>query len=230
MYKNIEILDKKKHAKIKFEGVDTLEVAKNIGIVPIGVDEVFEMSCISPVIISAGEVSEFVAFTGVSKEVNIYTSTNTSKYMPRFLTSYPFLNIVVADENKNLNTVVAIDKNEQYVAKNKKNFILDKSGELTKQADEKIATIRALDRQREIGKKIIKELKENDLLLQKDFRVKTDESEKVLLKEFYIVNREKLAQLPDATLALWAKKGWMGVIDAHTKSLNNFQKVLVSAS
>lgn len=228
MYKNIEILDKKKHAKIKFDGVDTLEVAKNIGIVPLGVDEVFEMSCISPVIISAGDSKEFVAFTGVSKEVNIYTNTN--KYMPQFLTSYPFLNIVVADENKNLNTVVAIDKNENYVAKNKKNFILDKSGALTKQADEKIATIRALDRQRAIGKKIIKELKENDLLLQKDFRVKTNESEKVLLKEFYIVNREKLAQLPDATLALWAKKGWMGVIDAHTKSLNNFQKVLVSAS
>jgi hypothetical protein len=226
MYKNIEVLDKKKHAKIKFESVDTLEVAKSIGVVPIGVDEVFEMSCIAPVIISAGDVSEFVAFTGVSKEVNIYTSAN--KYMPKFLTTYPFLNIVVADENKNLNTVVSIDNNTQYVDKNKKNFILDKSGELTKQADEKIATIRALDRQRSVAKTIIKELKENDLLLQKDFRVKSNDEETVLLKEFYIVNREKLSQLPDATLALWAKKGWMGIIDAHTKSLNNFQKVLVN--
>ena len=226
MYKNIEILDKKKHAKIKFDGVDTLEVAKNIGIVPIGVDEVFEMSCISPVIISAGEVGEFVAFTGVSKEVNIYTSTN--KYMPKFLTTYPFLNILVNDENNSLNTVVAIDNDTSYVAKDKKIFIFDKNENLTKDADEKIAIIRALDRQRSVGKSIIKELKENDLLLQKDFRVKSNDQETVLLKEFYIINREKLAQLPDATLALWAKKGWMGIIDAHTRSLNNFEKVLVS--
>ncbi len=34
MYKNIEILDKKKPYKTKFYSVDALEVAKHIGIVP----------------------------------------------------------------------------------------------------------------------------------------------------------------------------------------------------
>jgi hypothetical protein len=35
-------------------------------------------------------------------------------------------------------------------------------------------------------------------------------------------------KLDDATLASWARKGWIGIFDAHIKSLNNFQKVLQS--
>jgi len=223
MYKNIEILDKKKHNKTKFDSVDVLEVAKNIGIVPLGIDEVFEMCCIAPVVISAGDEAEFIVLTGISNGLNIYNKPNV--YIPKFVQTYPFLNITVQDENKNLNTIVAIDNYNKYVGKNKKNSIF-KSGELETLADEKIVALRTLHSRRDIGKKIIKELKEKDLLLQKSFNIKVKEEEKTILKEFYIINREKLLKLDDATLALWAKKGWMGIIDAQFKSLNNFEKVL----
>jgi len=223
MYKNIEILDKKKHNKTKFDSVDVLEVAKNIGIVPLGIDEVFEMCCIAPVVISAGDEAEFIVLTGISYELNIYNKPNV--YIPKFVQTYPFLNITVQDENKNLNTIVAIDNYNKYVGKNKKNSIF-KSGELETLADEKIVALRILHSRRDIGKKIIKELKEKDLLLQKSFNIKVKEEEKTILKEFYIINREKLLKLDDATLALWAKKSWMGIIDAQFKSLNNFEKVL----
>jgi hypothetical protein len=226
MYKNIEVLDKKKHEKLKFDNVDALEVAKNIGIVPLGVNEVLDMCSFAPVIISAGEEAEFIAFTGISKEITLYNKNNI--YLPKFLHSYPFLNVVVQDEKKNLNTVVAIDNNKEYVGKNKKNNLFTKNSELEKQANEKIRFIRELNTQRDIGKKIIEELKAKDLLLKRDFKVKLKDEEKTILKEFYIINREKLLQLDDATLALWAKKGWMGIIDAHTKSLNNFQNILIN--
>jgi len=228
MYKNIEILDKKKHENIKYEDCSTLEVAKNIGVVPLGIDEVFDMCCISPVIISAGDTSEFITLTGISPKVNIYNSGR--KYMPKFLSTYPFLNVLVQDENKKLNTIIAIDNNLEISEENKKNLVFTKSGDLSKDADAKITLVRTLDRQREIGKRVIKELKEKDLLIKKDFRVKVKDEEKIVLKEFYVIDREKLVALDDETLALWAKKGWMGIFDAHFKSLNNFEKVLVSAS
>jgi len=64
--------------------------------------------------------------------------------------------------------------------------------------------------------------------MKKDFTVKYEDKEKMILDNFYIINRKKLIELEDKVLATWAKKGWMTVIDCHIKSLNNFQKVLSS--
>ncbi len=224
MYRNIEILDKKKHAKVKFNSVDALEVAKNIGIVPLGIDEVLDMSCVAPVLISGGENAEFIAFTGISTEVTLYK--NSGHYLPRFVQTYPFMNIVVKDENNNYNTVIAIDNDKKYVGVKKQNSILSKNGDLGKVALEKIELVKKLDVQRNISKIIIKELQKLDLLIQKSLKIKTNNGEQTIIEEFYIINREKLLKLDDATLALWAKKGWMGIIDAQFKSLNNFEKVL----
>jgi hypothetical protein len=226
MYKNIEILDKTKHSTMKFETVDASIVAQNIGIVPLGINEVLDMSSIAPVLISAGENAEFIAFTGISKEITIYNRTNN--YIPSFISAYPFVNIVVKDENNNKNTVVAVNNNDAFVGDTKTNAIFTEDGKLEKIANSKIELLRALNSQRDISKRIINEFKEKDLLLKKDFKVKTDKEEVTLLKEFYVINREKLIELEDATLALWAKKGWMGIIDAHIKSLNNFQKIVTA--
>jgi len=226
MYKNIEILDKKKHNKTKFNSVDALEVAKNIGIVPLGIDEVLDMSCVAPVLISGGENAEFIAFTGISTEATLYK--NSGHYLPRFVQTYPFMNIVVKDENNNYNTVIAIDNDKKYVGVKKQNKILSKDSELEKVASEKIELVKKLDVQRNISKIIIKELQKLDLLIQKSLKIKTNNGEQTIIEEFYIINREKLLKLDDAILANWAKKGWMGIIDAHIKSLNNFQKVLIN--
>jgi len=226
MYKNIEILDKKKHNKTKFSNVDALEVAKHIGIVPLGVDEVLDMSCVAPVLISGGEIGEFIAFTGISEKVTLYK--NSEHYLPRFVQTYPFLNIVVKNENNNYNTVVAIDNDKKYVGMKKQNSILSKNGELEKIASQKIELVKRLDQQRNISKIIIKELQKLDLLIQKSLKIKTKEGEQTIIEEFCIINKEKLVKLDDAILANWARKGWMGIIDAHIKSLNNFQKVLVN--
>lgn len=223
MYKNIEILDKKKHAKIKFDKIDTLEVAKNIGIVPIGVDEVMDMSTYAPVLISAAEEKEFIACTGISKDVTIYNKTNI--YIPRFIQGYPFLSVNVKNEKGENNTIIAIDINKNFVGKNKTHTIFNKNEELEKDTAAKIDIIRKLNSQREISRTIIAALEEKRLLLKRDFKIKTADEEKTILNEFYIVDREKLMKLDDETLALWARKGWIGVIDAHIKSIGNFQRI-----
>ena len=41
-----------------------------------------------------------------------------------------------------------------------------------------------------------------------------------------IENMEKLLKLDDKIIASFAKKGWMGIFDAHLKSIGNFEKIL----
>jgi len=223
MYKNIEVLDKQKHEKLKYDQVDLTEVSRSIGIVPLGVHEVLDMSSFSPVLISAGDESELIAFTGISKDVTIYKKTNI--FIPTFLRCYPFLSINIKNDKGTVDTVIAIDNNKDVVGKNKKTSIFNKKSELEKGANEKISQIRALNTQRDISRTIVKALKEKDLLVKKDFKIKLEDGERTILNEFYIVDRQKLLKLDDKTLAQWARKGWMGIIDAHLKSLNNFQRI-----
>jgi len=225
MYKNIEILNKEKFKTMKFVDIKASEVSKNIGIIPIGFSEVLDMSYFAPVLIMGNKEREFAAFTGISKDVTIFN--NDKIYIPRFTQTYPFVNTIAKNENDELKNVISID-NGKNVSKRKKFFIFNKTGELQKKANEKIKMLKDLAIQRDVSKKIIKELDSHGLLLKKNFTVKHEEEERTLIETFYIVNREKLITLDDTVLALWAKKGWMSVIDCHIKSLVNFQKVLES--
>jgi len=226
MYKNIKILDKEKFKNVKFDEVNGVEVAKNIGLIPLGFTEIWHASHHCPIIISAGENAEFLSFTGITKEITIFNKDEV--YLPAFVRSYPFLNVEIKGEDEKINSVIAIDENADFVGKNKQFFIIDKEKNITKEANSKIELVRELNRQREISKKIIAELKAHDLLVKKDLKVVVDNNERIILDEFYIINIEKLTKLDDTILALWARKGWMGIFDAHIKSLNNFQKVLTA--
>jgi len=226
MYKNIKILDKEKFKNVKFDEVNGVEVAKNIGLIPLGFTEIWHASHHCPIIISAGENAEFLSFTGITKEITIFNKNEV--YLPAFVRSYPFLNVEIKGEDEKINSVIAIDENADFVGKNKQFFIIDKEKNITKEANSKIELVRELNRQREISKKIIAELKAHDLLVKKDLKVVVDNNERIILDEFYIINIEKLTKLDDTILALWARKGWMGIFDAHIKSLNNFQKVLTA--
>lgn len=226
MFKKIEVLNKEKFKSMKFADLKSEDVAKQTGVMPLGFNEIIDMTYFSPVLIMGSEDAlEFVAFTGVSPKVTIFNNENV--YMPMFTQTYPFINMIVKDENDQLRSVIGID-NDKDVSKRKKNFIFNKEGELQKIASAKIEQIRELNRQRDVSKRIIKELKDNDLLLKKDFKIIFDEKEKIILDNFYVVNRDKLTSLDDKIVALWAKKGWMSIIDCHIRSLKNFERVLAS--
>ena len=117
MYKNIEILDKEKSKELKFDNVDTTQIAKNVGLIPLGFSEVWYASHSCAVIISSGENAEFLAFTGITPEISIFNKSDI--YIPAFIRAYPFLNVEVKDDKEQLNSVIAIDKNSDFVEKTK---------------------------------------------------------------------------------------------------------------
>lgn len=225
MYKKVEILSKDKHSKLKFDEISSQEVAKNTGLIPLGFSEVIEMAPFCPVIINGDEKHlEFVAFSGISSSVNIYSKD--LPYIPMYARTYPFVNVVLMDKAGNKQDVIGIDKNDDIVGLKKKNFIFKKDV-LEEIAKQKIDMVRELNRQREISRKIIKELQQHDLLQKKDFKVNFEEQSRVVLDNFYVVDRIKLMKLDGEVLALWAKKGWITLIDMHLKSINNFPKVIL---
>lgn len=226
MFKNVEMLDKEKFKSVKFASVDAIEVAKNSGMIPLGFNEVVDMACYTPVIIFGSDSKEFVSFTGVSKDISIYNN-NEDVYLPNFTKTYPFVNTFAKDENGTIQSIIGID-NGEHVNKRKKLFIFNKKGDLQKVANEKIEMVRELNSKRDISKKIIKELEEHDLLEKQSFKIQQNDEEKIIIEEFYIVNRNKLVELDDKIISTWAKKGWITIIDCHLKSIGNFKDIFAN--
>lgn len=227
MFEKIEVLDTVKHKNTSFDEVPYEEIAKHIGSIPLGFGEVINMAPYCPIIISGKkEHLEFVAFTGLNTNISIFL--NPVPYIPNYVKTYPFINAVLVDKKGLRKDVIGIIKSE-FVGKNKQHSIFGKEKELEPLSHQKIEQIRTLNRQREISKKIIKELEKYDLLEKKDFKVCFKEETRVVLDDFYILNRAKLMQLDDSLLALWAKKGWITLLDIHLKSIDNFPKIIATA-
>lgn len=226
MYKNIKVLRKNEFLKTKFSKAglnDKLEVSK---LIPLGVGEVFEYASSAPIIIGGGEdENEFILFSGLSNEKNIFTQFN-HMVEPRFLENYPFMMLHAKNENDEDISVIGIDADETYVGEDKEFTIFDDNAEVSELANETIENVKRLAKERAISKKIIKELKDNDLLAKQTFNINVNGETKSILSDYYIVDRRKLNNIDNNLLALWTKKGWMGIIDAHIYSLRNFEKVV----
>lgn len=227
MFEKIEVLDTVKHKNTSFDEVPYEEIGKYIGSIPLGFGEVLEMAPYCPIIISGKkEHLEFVAFTGLNSNISIFL--NSLPYIPNYLKTYPFINAVLVDKKGSKKDVIGIAVSE-FVGTKKQHPIFTKEKKLESLANQKIELIRTLNRQRDISKKIIHELEKYDLLQKRDFKVSFKEETRVVLEDFYIVDRVKLMQLDDAILALWAKKGWITLLDIHLKSINNFPKIIATA-
>lgn len=227
MYQNLEILGKEKYKDIKFENVESSEVGKNLGLIPVGFLEVTDMSSIVPVVIMGQEDEmEFIGLFGLSTEMSIFNKQDLIK--PLYVRTYPFLNVKAKNEDDTVSNVIGVDNNEANVGEDKTVAMFGEDGELTPEANAKVEMVRELNRQREISKAIVKALQENDLLIQRDFKVKAGEDEKTVLENFYMVDREKLYKLDDKLLLEWANKGWLTLIDCHIKSVRNFVNIVVA--
>lgn len=220
MYKNIEVLSKENYGKKTYKSVSAAEAGRHLGLIPIGFTEVIDMCSIAPVVIlGEGENSEFVSLCGLSSEISIF---NKQKFItPLYTKSYPFLNLNIIKEDKK-QKLIGIDTDKDCVGDKFENKIFDKKGELTSDAQTKIDMVKELNRQREIGNKIIEEFKKHKVLVENSFKIKTGDKEKVLLEKFMMVDRKKVYELESKVLIEWAQKGWLTLIDCHLRSLNNF--------
>jgi len=225
MYKNIKVLKKTENLKTKFSLVKLADKLKYTGLIPLGIGEVNSYSSVAPILISGTSSKEFALFIGLSPTNNIF---RYSKMLdePRFLKSYPFVMVNAKNQDGKIIDVIGIDNNSDVVSPTKDISIFQDNGKLSSVAQNMIDNLKLLHTQRKISRDLIKELEDRDLLKKQTFNIKVKDEVKTILKDYFIVDRIKLNKLDDKTLALWSRKGWMGIIEAHCYSLRNFKKIV----
>ncbi|MFA7354555.1 MAG: SapC family protein, partial [Sulfurimonadaceae bacterium] len=225
MYKNLVILDKEKHKELKINSLTDLNFAKSVTHIPVLANEVAQVGAVFPVVFTTDENPSLVALVSLGGD-SLGIDANgkwVTSYVPSYLRKYPF-SLASTKENPN-QKVILIDEDSPLFSKSKGKQLFKKDGEKTEVLEHAINFLTSYDTQMSVTQNVAKIISQSGVLEDREISVGEGDEKKVLVNGFKVVSREKLNALSDDILADWVRKGIIGMIDAHLKSLENIQSL-----
>lgn len=236
MYKNIEVLNKSNHSKLSLDKLEGYKASAPSKYIPLGISEVTRLSSKFPVVIGGTEDSlHFTAVLGLGNQENFFANGinfEDRRFVPMFMRTYPFVMVNAKVEGSDkVSRVVAFDKDAKELGDKKEFPLFDKKGEMTDVLSQRVELLKMFDQDRFRADAFVQELKDKDLLTKRSIKMKLEEGKDAapLLTDFYVVDRKKLTELDDATIANWSKRGYWSLIEAHIKSIENIDLHIANA-
>lgn len=205
---NLEALNKETHKNLRFKKVGKYTMPY----VPITAHEVAACSLNFVIVITQEEEPRLVVILGQSK--NVLIDDNFDGYVPFVVQNYPF----VLAQNEDGEKFLCIDTDAPDFKSGKALF---KSGKESDFLAQIIENTKEFSEDEDRTKNAIKEIKNAGILEPKELTI--GEENRALISGFYVVDREKLNQLDDKTLADFARRGYLELIYTHLQSLSNLQ-------
>ena len=223
IYKNLQILDKRKHQKLKLNAISNFNFAKTSHVIPVSIQEVALIGLSFPIVFTADTTCSLIALVSLGTD-NLAIDDEgqwISKDIPNFLKKYPFS---LASSKDNVEQkIILIDEDSNLFSKSKGKQLFKKSGEQSASLQNAIQLLTTYEQQMITSKNTIKEIVNSGILEDKNISVGEAHEKKILIDKFKVVNKEKLHALSDDIFTSWQDKGIITFIDAHLKSLDNIQ-------
>jgi putative transposase len=223
MYKNLVVLDKEKHDKLKLNPVENLFFAKDSFAIPTLVNEMEVMSRAFPVVFSGAEIPAVISLVSLGGDCLAINSDGKwiTAHVPLYLRKYPFS--LASTKEKLDQKVVLVDEGSSLISKSKGKQLFKKSGEKADVLVNAIEYLKSYEEQSEVMRIFAKTIADSGILEDREISVGEGDEKKVLIKGFKVVDKEKLNALSDDILADWVRRGIINLIDIHMKSLNHIQ-------
>ena len=233
-YTKPEPLSVEAHGKL---GVNTLDnpyaFVGQTNMVPLTVTE-FAPAALSYPVVFLGDARAPVAIMGLNQNTNLFVEANGAyrpdAYLPAFVRRYPF---VFANQEDQGRMVLCIDRDAPMIAEGGE-APLFQDGKPSPFTENAMKFCSDFETERRRTESFVKLLQDNDLLVVREFNYSprnpdgtTGEPQKVA--EFYGVSEEKLNALPTETFQSLRDNGALGQIYAHLLSLQNWDRLIVSA-
>lgn len=230
MYNNLVVLDKEKHKDLKISPMTNLNFAKELTGTPLLINETGLVGKDFPVVFTSGESSSLVALTSLSGS-NLAVNSEGKyivSYIPAFLRKYPFA--LGANQDNTAQQLILIDEDSELFSQTKGKQLFGKDNEPSEVLNNAINFLQNYEVERLKTDAIVQVIVQSGILEDREITVGEGEAKKVLVNGFRIINQEKLHALSDAVLADWVRRGIIGFIDLHLKSLENIQTLFNLAS
>ena len=182
------------------------------------------------VFVKSGEALMPAVILGLGKNRNLYLDEDDvwqARYLPAFVRRYPF--VFASGDGKTF--ALCIDEGcPGFNNEGRGERLFDDDGKPAAYVEQALKFLQTYQVQFKRTQAFCRKLDELGLFEPMHAQMKLDDGERLSLIGFLGVNRKKLAQLPDATLAAMAKSGELELIYSHLHSLGNLAAVRERAS
>ena len=218
-YRELALLDRNEHRKLRLKKLPNLDFAKGVNSVPIAGVEFFDASRDLPVLFTRTDEDGFVPLAVLSFQS---TGNNLAEdwgdgYIPAFIRRYPF---ALTSDGRFL-----FDKQSPHLQEEEGEPLFKESGENTEFLNNIGGILNRLDGQFKATREYCEALAKLEMLIPFKAQVKIEKDKAVRLDNLFVIDEKKLNELPDEEVTNWFRKGWLGWSFAHLHSLGAVPRV-----
>ncbi len=220
MFENLEILNKEKHADLRFSPATGFEFARELTIAPLSVTEAVGAAKFYPIVFPKEGPPIPQALLSLQKERNNFVDADgrwTVPYIPVHIRRYPFILTKSPTEGT---YAICIDKDAPHFQEGEGEPLFTADGEPGEVLTRAQTILTQFQQELVAGEKLLQALVDHDVLADQQFNIEAG-GKKSTIAGFRGVDHKKLTALDDAILATWVRNGLMGLIFAHLHSLEN---------
>ncbi len=226
-YESAVPLNSNAHRWLSFEPVPGYAFASGVNAVPLTAVEIVPAAAEYPIVFTpVGEDMLPLAVLGVRPDQNLYLSADgrwEAAYVPAFVRRYPF--VFASSPDKKAFTLCIDDTHPGFNTEGRGDRLFDDEGKPSEYANRVMAFLKDYQEHFERTRLFSKRLVELGLLEPMEAVVTLPGNNKVPLRGFQGVSRDRLRKLDGEALASLAKSDELELIYLHLASLRNFNRV-----
>ncbi len=226
-YKDIVPLDRSRHATLCLMQRADYRYASETNSIFLATVE-FSQACREYPIVFAddGKVVFPLAIVGLRDAENVFITQEgawDATYVPAYVRRYPFILSTQPDSEI---LTVCVDRSYPNLNNEQRGQALFEGGTESAFLKESIEFLRDFQTQHALSVQIAGRLKELGILEPMQANVELKAGPRLNLGGFFVVNRQRLTELPDEQLVALVRDGSMGLIYLHLNSLDNFARLI----
>ncbi len=224
-----EPLTAERHGTLRLKAEADFTFAAQTNAVPIMASEFSEAMRFYPIVF-AGEPAHPITVMGLKTD-NLFVDARgqwaAAHYIPAYVRRYPFVFIDAGAQGFALGIDMGCDRLETTSSEAADGALsLFNDGKPTDFTQGTLQFCSALQTDHTVTRAFTDALIEQELLIDQHAQGETAGGERFAVQGFRIVDAQKFAALPDAVIADWHKKGWLGLVHLHLTSLNRWRDLL----
>ncbi len=228
LYKSLVPLSSELHLHWGLESSSGFPFMRNSHSAPISAIEFFLLAKDYPIAFEKSTTGlSVIAILGLRKDENIYMDKDGSwasdTYVPALVRAYPFSLSREATGPLSLYIDESFDKINK---ESKGEMLFDTTGATTEFQEQARVYLQNLQKHTEFTEQLCSAMYTLNILKPLETRFQTPSGDKSPIEEYWVIDREKLEDLPQQKLGELAKSGFLEPIYLHLNSLSNLATLI----
>ena len=225
MFATVEVLDRTKHAALRFTPVAGYRFAAELMVVPLSAAEVAEAAKHYAIVFPEEAPTLPHALLSLVPRRNAFVDADggwTAAYIPAHIRRYPF---ILAPGNEPGSFIAAVDRAAPQFAGAEGEPLFTEAGEPGPTLARALDFLRAFQGEIEATRGLMQTVLDAGVLVPRRIEIAREGKKERVLQGFRAVDPEKFNALADATFLEWRRNGLLPLIYAHLNSLSNVQRL-----